>query len=128
MISGKLQAVLLIAVLIYFVVLFGLLRRKSLSLKYTLLWLLSGALLLVAALFPDLLGYFANLVGILTPANALFAVIIFCIIMILISLTAIVSKQTVRIKKLTQSIALLEKQVRELAHIQAAECSEDSTK
>lgn len=114
MISGKLQLVILAAVLIYFIVLLYLLRNKSLSLKYTLLWLFSGALLLIIALFPELLGYFTALVGIQTPTNALFAVVIFCIILILISLTAIVSKQTERIKKLTQALALLEHKVREM--------------
>lgn len=114
MISGKLQIVILLAVLIYFVVLFYLFRSKSLSLKYSLLWLFSGILLLVIALFPELLAWFTDLVGIQTPTNALFAVVLFCILLILISLTAIVSRQTDRIKNLTQSLALLEMRVREL--------------
>lgn len=114
MISGKLQIVILLAVLIYFVVLFYLFRSKSLSLKYSLLWLFSGILLLVIALFPELLAWFTDLVGIQTPTNALFAVVLFCVLLILISLTAIVSRQTDRIKNLTQSLALLEMRVREL--------------
>lgn len=114
MISGKLQFVVLVAVLVYFLVLFYMLNKKRLSLRYTLLWIFSGALMLLFAVFPGILSWFSSMIGIMTPTNALFAVMIFCIIMLLISLTAIVSKQTEQIKRLTQSVALLEKRCREL--------------
>ena len=114
MISEKLQIVILIAVLIYFVVIYHLLKKRSLSLKYTLLWIFSGLLLLIVAIFPQLLVWFTDAVGIQLPTNALFAIISFCGIMIAISLTAIVSKQREKIKRLAQAIALLEKRVEEL--------------
>ena len=114
MISNKLQAFCLIAVAVYYAVLFYLLKKKSLSLKYTLLWLFSGFIMLVFVLFPELLTLFSVFLGIGIPTNALFAVISFCIIMLLISLTSIVSKQTERIKTLTQTLAILEKRVKEL--------------
>ena len=113
MISKTLQAFMLIAIAVYFVCLLQLLRKRRLNLKYTLLWLFSGVLMLLLALFPQLLGSLASLVGIYDPTNALFAILCFCIIMILMSLTAIVSKQNERIKHLTQSVALLENQIRQ---------------
>lgn len=82
--------------------------------KYTLLWLASGFIMLILVVFPQLLQFFARLVGIADPMNALFSVVFFCIIMILMALTAIVSKQNNRNKDLVQSVALLEKRVREL--------------
>lgn len=114
MISGKLQIVVLVALLVYYVVLFYLLKKKRLSLRYTLLWLFSGLIMLVFAVFPKLLEWFASAVGVEIPTNALFAVLLFCMIMLNVSLTAIVSKQTEQIKRLTQSVALLEKRVREM--------------
>lgn len=113
MISSRLQAVIITAIIIYFIVLFYLLKKKSLSLKYTLLWFFSGFILLLIAIFPQVLVLFTETAGIQLPTNALFAVLIFCIIIILISLTSIVSKQTERIRKLAQSVAILEKQIRE---------------
>lgn len=118
MISGKLQLVILLAVLVYYLVLFYMLKKKRLNLKYTLLWIFSGALMLLIAVFPQLLAWFAGMIGIQTPTNALFAVILFCLIMLLISLTSIASKQSEQIKRLTQSVALLEKRVRELDDVQ----------
>ena len=120
MISTKLQIILFVAVLVYYAVLFLLLKKQSLSLKYTLLWLFSGAVMLVFVLFPGLLTWFSTLVGIGVPTNALFAVISFCLIMLLISITSIVSKQTDRIKSLTQTLAMLEKRVRELENDQSS--------
>lgn len=114
MISTTLRIAMLLAVALYFVLVFYLLKRKSLNLKYTLLWLLSGVIMFVLAIFPQILNYFANLVGIYEPTNALFSIICFCIIIILMSLTAIVSKLNEKSKRLIQQLALLEKRIREL--------------
>lgn len=112
MISTTLRTAMLLAVAVYFLLVFHFLKKKSLNLKYTLLWLLSGVIMLFLAVFPQILTVFAKLVGIYEPTNALFAVIFFCIIVILMSLTAIVSKLNEKNKRLIQSFALLEKRVR----------------
>lgn len=117
MVSKTLQIFMLIAIAAYFVFLLYFLKKRHLNLKYTLLWIFSGILMLLLALFPRILNSLASLVGIYDPINALFAILCFCFIMILMSLTAIVSKQNERIKHLTQSIALLEKQLRESKRI-----------
>ena len=85
-----------------------------LSLKYTLLWLFSGFAMGILVLFPGLLDAFVKAVGIETPMYGLFVFAIFFILVIAMSLTAIVSKQTERIKDLAQDNAVLEKRVREL--------------
>lgn len=114
MISRKLQIAMLIAVALYFLIVFRLLKRKSLNLKYTLLWLLSGGIMLVLAVFPQILNYLAALVGVYDPTNALFAFMFFCVIIILMSLTAIVSKLNEKSKQAIQALALMEKRVRDL--------------
>lgn len=114
MITRKLQIAMLIAVALYFLIVFRLLRRRSLNLKYTLLWLLSGFIMLVLAVFPHILGWLTALVGIYDPTNALFAFMFFCVIIILMSLTAIVSKLNEKSKQMIQALALMEKRVRDL--------------
>lgn len=114
MISSKLQVAMLIAIGVYFLIVFLLLRKKSLNLKYTLLWLLSGVIMIILAAFPRILGWFATLVGVYDPTNALFAFMFFCVIVILMSLTAIVSKLNEKSKQVIQVMALMEKRVREL--------------
>jgi len=113
-IAGKLRILLLIAVCVYFILVFQLLKRKMLNLKYTLLWMASGFVMLILVLFPQLLQSFASFVGIFDPMNALFSMAFFCVIIILMSLTAIVSKLNEKTKTLIQTMALLEKRVRDM--------------
>lgn len=113
MISFKLQIAMIIAIIVYFIILVYLLKRNSINLKYTFLWIFSGILMLILAICPYILDYFASLIGIYEPVNALFAVLFFCVIIILMSLTAIVSKQNDKIKRVVQVIALLEKRLRD---------------
>lgn len=130
MISRTLQIVMLLAVAAYFALLFLLLKKRSLHLKYTLLWIFSGVLMLLLALFPQILNCFASLIGIYAPTNALFALMFFCVIIVLMSLTAIVSRQTERIKNMAQQIAMQEKRIRDLENnkiVGAGESTADFT-
>jgi len=113
-ISLRLQIALLIALCVYFLLVFYLLKKKMLNLKYTLLWLAAGLIMLVLTICPRLLEWGSAFVGVFDPTNALFAVIFFCVIIILMSLTAIVSKQNEKLKRIIQADALLEKRVRDL--------------
>jgi len=56
----------------------------------------------------------AGLLGFELASNALFSLLLGFVIVILLSLTAIVSRQSERIKTLVQTTALLEKRIREL--------------
>lgn len=105
---------MLAAELFYFAILLNLLKQRRLQLKYTLLWLAFGIIMIVLTLFPSILDAISNFVGIYNPVNALFAIACFCFILILVSLTAIVSKQNEKIKHLVQYTALLEERVRNL--------------
>ena len=114
MISRTLQFALLLAIAAYFIFLAVLLKNKRLNLKYTLLWIFAGLFMLVFALFPQLLHIFARVVGIYEATNALFAMMIFCGIIIMMSLTSIVSKMNDKIKEMAQYVALLEKRLRDM--------------
>ena len=100
--------------LLYFYLILLFLKRKSLNLKYSLLWIFSGVLMLVFILFPTLINWAARLLGVAAPMNTIFALGLFFTMMILMSITAIVSKLNDRIKRLIQANALLERRIREL--------------
>ena len=114
MIPSNLRIVLIIAVIAYFVIILMFLKKKSLSLKYTLLWLLAGFILGIMVIWPELLTSFIHLLGIVENMNGLFILCIAFIIMILMSITSIVSRQAEKIKNLTQTISKMEKRIREL--------------
>lgn len=112
--SIALRISLLIGILFYlsFILLF--LRQKKMTLKYSLLWLLSAVVLLIMAVFPRVTAWFTHLLGIEMAVNAVFLAFVFFILLLLISMTAIVSKQHREIKILIQHISILEKKVDDL--------------
>lgn len=101
-------------VLVYFVLVVYFLKRRLIDLKYSFMWLLAGICMAVLIIWPNVLYALMDGFGISVPVNGLFLVCIGFIIIILMSLTSIVSKQTERIKQLVQHQALLEKRIREL--------------
>lgn len=114
MLSTTLRYSILLALIIYFVILAVLLKKKRLALRYTLLWLFSGVVMLVLLIFPQLLNTLTKLLGIELQSNALFAMLFFCVLIILVSLTSIISKQNESIKELVQYTAMLEKRLRDI--------------
>lgn len=112
--SETLRVVLLIGVILYFLVIVHLLRKRILMLKYSLLWLFTGIILIVIDIWPQILYGVTEIMGIEKPVNGLFLITLAFGDGILMSLTVINSKQSNKLKILTQSIALLEKRVREL--------------
>lgn len=105
---------LIVAITIYFTCIYLLLKKKNLNLKYTLIWIFSGIIMTIVVLFPGILNLLSNKLGIVEPVNGLFSVCIFLILLILMSITAIVSKMNEKNKKLVQQYALLEKRLREI--------------
>lgn len=114
MLPIRLKVSLLAAVLVFFIIVLSMLKRRRLTLKYTLLWLLTGVVMLIFVVFPELLQSLASFIGAQTLMNTLYLLIIGFILVLLMMLTSIVSKQTERIAFLAQANAILEKRVREL--------------
>lgn len=124
MLPIRLKVSLLAAVLVFFVIVLSMLKRRRLTLKYTLLWLLTGAVMLIFVVFPELLQSLAGFIGAQTLMNTLYLLIIGFILVLLMMLTSIVSKQTERIAFLAQANAILEKRVRELEESKGRETTD----
>ena len=114
MLPTTLRITLCIAVILYFIVILHYLKNRMLELKYTLIWLLAGVIMGILVFSPKLLSGFAHLLGIQSNMNALFIIAIGFVIMVLMTLTSIASRTSVKIKSLVQELAILEKRVREL--------------
>ena len=111
---STLRITLYIGIAIYFILILGMLKKGTLSLKYTLAWLFSGVVIFLLVAFPGIIYLFSSLLGIRNGMNGLFVAIIGFMLIILLTITSIVSGQRNKIKILTQEIAFLEKRVREL--------------
>lgn len=114
MLSEKLRFSLILAVICYFLLILLFLKRRDISLKYTLLWIFAGVAMGILVIWPETLVKITSFIGIETNMYGLFILAIAFLIAILMSITAIVSKQSDKIRSLTQTIAMLEKRIREL--------------
>lgn len=112
--SDTLKIFLLFGLVCYFFVVFYFLKKQLLTLKYTLIWILTGVVLSVFVFMPELLTWITHVLGIELPVNGLFTIGIAFVVMILMSLTVIVSGQSRKIRILVQKIAILEKRILEL--------------
>lgn len=110
----SLQISLLVAVLLFLALIINDLRRGKLIFQYSLIWFVLAFMLLVCILVPELPFAAAALIGVEVPSNFVFLVEGLFVLLILVSLTAIVSKQRMHIIRLTQHMAIMEKRLREL--------------
>lgn len=114
MIPATLRITLTVAVICYFVLILHYLKNKMLELKYTLIWLFAGLVMGLLIVFPEILLVFIRLLGIESNMNGLFIMCFAFVIMTLMTLTSIVSRQNMKIRILIQELSTLEKRVREL--------------
>ena len=92
---------------------FELVRRKRLSERYAILWLLAALTLFVLAVWKGLLTSLSHDVGISYPPSALFAVAIGLIAMILLNFSLAVSRLSDQNKVLAQRLGLLQQRIEE---------------
>lgn len=113
MMTLKFRLIMAAILLIGFVIIINIVRKKSLDLRYALIWLALIAMILVIVIVPGLLGVITHFLGIYDAMNMVFFMGFVFLIVVTFFLTAALSRNSNRIKALTQQVALLEKQVRD---------------
>ena len=110
-ISPILRVGLLLGAVCYLALILWLLKKKKLTVRYSIIWLISAGVLLVFAVFPYVVLVLTDLLGMAVPVNVVFLLVI---LLLLLSLSSIVSGFAEKIKRLAQENALLEERVRRL--------------
>jgi hypothetical protein len=103
-----------IAALILLLVIFELIRSRRLQERYALLWLLTGVVIFILAVWRGLLSQASDLVGIAYPPSALFVLAAFFILLVLLHYSTVISRLSEQNTALAQRLAILEFQLREL--------------
>jgi hypothetical protein len=101
-----------LAVILFLVVIFELIRRRRLQERYALLWLLTGAVLLLFSVWRDALRLLAQTVGIAYPPSALFMIASFFILVVLLHYSTVISELSERNVTLAQRLAILEERLK----------------
>jgi hypothetical protein len=100
-----------IAAALLLLAIFELIRSRRLQERYALLWLLTGLVIFVLAVWRGLLSRLADLVGIAYPPSALFILASFFVLVVLLHYSTVISELSDQNRILAQRLALLEHQV-----------------
>jgi hypothetical protein len=111
----RIQIVSIVLTAGLFFVLLELVRRRRLLERYAILWLFSAVALLGLAVWKGALEKVAHAIGIYSPPNALFAIGLGFILILLLHFSVAVSRLADQNKVLAQRLALLEEKQRETA-------------
>ncbi len=105
---------LVAGVLFYLAIIYFLLKAGKLSVRYSIIWLASGAVMLMFALFPYIVLVLGDIFRVINPVNFVFIVEFVFVLFILLSLSSAISVAETKNKQLAQKAALLEERVRSL--------------
>lgn len=113
MLDSKLQIILFIASAGGLCTAIHLIKRHILLLKYAFIWMAAGISSLIMAIFPQLMADISCLLGIQAPSNALYLLGFCFVLAVLFNLTVIASKNSQRVMRLTQELAILKNELEE---------------
>lgn len=108
-----LRIVLIVSCLLFLAFVLVNVSRKRLLLRYSLLWLALALVVLVFALFPNIIVGISITLGFITPSNFVFALALLFLLAIALSQSVALSSQSRKIVNLSQELALAKKDAEE---------------
>ena len=102
-----------LAALLLLLIIFELIRRRRLTERYALLWIVTGVVILVLAAWRSLLSTISDTVGIAYPPSTLFVLAAFFILTLLLHYSTVISRLADQNRILAQRLALLEEELEE---------------
>jgi len=113
-INFSLHAILIIGAVGFLLFILYLMKKGKLEVKYSIIWLAFSLCMIIFACFPYTVLVLNDIAGVIDPVNFIFFTQIIFILLILLSVSAVISGFSKKIKQLAQTNAILEKRVREL--------------
>ena len=104
--TPQLQLFMVLGALVLLCIIFTLLKRGLMSVKYSLLWLLLAV--------PYVIYVLRDVLSIEMPVNLVFLLMFCFVLVVLLSLSIAITQLAEKCKRLTQANAILEKRVRDL--------------
>jgi hypothetical protein len=111
---SRIHILAIIAGLFVIVLILSLIRTRKLREEYSIVWLLGSVVLLVFAVWRDLLDLIADAVGVYYAPAILLLVGIFFGGLIYLHFTVVISRQADQAKNMAQEIALLKERLERL--------------
>jgi len=109
----KIQIIIGTVSILLLVTVFELIRRRRLKEEYSLLWLLSGVVILIFSIFPNLLLIISQALG-MFYLTVLFVISFLFLLLIVLHFSTVLSRLSERNKELTQELSILDFRFKEL--------------
>lgn len=107
----RIQIVLITCMILAIVYIVEKIRKKQLDFRYGIGWLIVIVCIMILSVWPVLLDKIAKIVGIASPMNMLFFFGFCFSVIIIFSLSMTISQLNDKVKKLSQEIAILRKDI-----------------
>ena len=104
--SIRIKCVIIAVLILGLLKILGLIKKNKLELKYALSWIFLELGILIITLIPNLLNVISKVLGIYNEINMLFFLGFVFIILVIFSLTMSLSRNSERVRKMAQEIAL----------------------
>lgn len=104
--TSQMRRVLFVVSVISFVFVVFYIRKSRVKIEDTIFWVLASAMLLLFSVFPGIVYYIAAILSIESPANFVFALFIFLLLVNQFYTTMKLSHTQIRLNELAQRIAL----------------------
>ena len=92
--------------LAFMLMILELIRRDRLQERFSVVWFIAGLGMLAGAIFPGLLGFVADAMGVRDTNVALFSIILLLLLGLALNFSVIMSRQAAQITRLAQERAL----------------------
>ncbi|MDF2450122.1 MAG: hypothetical protein K0R26_2626 [Bacteroidota bacterium] len=107
----RLQIIAILIALIFMFFVFRLITKGRLREEYSFIWIICTVLLLLFSFWRNGLDVIAKILGVYYAPSLIFMAAIFAIVLFLVHLSVVNSKQHKQIRELAQELALLRKKI-----------------
>ena len=107
--SDRVKILLLIGSILFFLLLLMIVRKMKISTDIAVMWLILSLVILVFAIWPDLMISLARMSGMMSPAHAVFLLFILVLLIITLFLSIRLSVVEKKLREYIQHTAIDEK-------------------
>ena len=110
----RLRVLLILVLIAYLFIILKSVKRKNLRISYLIYWIITGVVLIIALLAPNLVEKISNYIGFGLPINMIFSGAIFVILFLIFDLTKIITKEQQKNITLIQELSIMKKRIEKL--------------
>ena len=105
--SNGLRILLVVFSLLLLSIIFRLISKRRLPIRYSLIWIVASIVIFVVGAFPGFATQMTKLFGFIGTSNFVIGILLVLLLGITLILTIIVSNQKNQIKRITQEFSIL---------------------